>query len=184
MTDRALTPKEELFCQKVIELGDDTAAYRASYNAAGMKPNTQKCEAHKLKRKPHIAARISALRAEYAKSIGVTIERILQEKMRLATVDIRKLCYPDGTPKNIHELDDDTAAAVASFEIVTKVVEPKKKGGKLGITRTARVKMYDKGHALTDLMRHLGLFEKDNKQKADALSQLLISMGAMNDPQD
>ena len=38
---------------------------------------------------------------------------------------------------------------------------------------TFKVKMHDKGAAIDKLMRHLGMFEKDNKQVADGLAMLI-----------
>ncbi len=38
---------------------------------------------------------------------------------------------------------------------------------------TFKVKMHDKSAAIEKLMRHLGMFEKDNKQKADGLVELI-----------
>lgn len=38
---------------------------------------------------------------------------------------------------------------------------------------TFKVKMHDKGAAIEKLMRHLGMFEQDNKQVADGLAQLI-----------
>ena len=51
-------------------------------------------------------------------------EEGLQIIIQLALIsDVRKLCNPDGSLKKVNELDADTAAAVASFE-VDEVEEP------------------------------------------------------------
>ena len=66
--------------------------------------------------------------------------------------DQRKLYNADGTPKSIHELDDATAAAVSG-------VDPD----------TGAIKTYDALRALDMAMKHVGLYEKDNHQKAEKL---------------
>ena len=38
--DKPLTPKREAFARKLLELGEKSAAYRASYNASGMQPSS------------------------------------------------------------------------------------------------------------------------------------------------
>ena len=46
----------------------------------------------------------------------LTPERLLREVAKLANADRRRLYRPDGTLKQVSELDDETAAAVASVE--------------------------------------------------------------------
>lgn len=54
---------------------------------------------------------------EIAKELGISRKRVAHEYARLAFMDVRKLYNEDGTLKNITELDDDTAAAVAGVEV-------------------------------------------------------------------
>jgi len=43
-----LTPKQEKACQKYIELGDKSAAYRSAYNCSRMKPESINRKAYEL----------------------------------------------------------------------------------------------------------------------------------------
>lgn len=102
-----------------------------------------------------IAERARALANKYE----LTTERVLQEVARLAFADPRKLFHADGRLKQIHELDDDTAATIASIE----VEEINAGDTTIGLTR--KVKAWDKNSALEKALKHLGLFEKDNAQR-------------------
>lgn len=47
----------------------------------------------------------------------VTADRVIQELAKIAFLDARKLFSPEGSLKAVHELDDDTAAAVVSLDV-------------------------------------------------------------------
>ena len=73
----ALTIKQEKFCQLVVELGDNSKAYRGAYDASRMKPETVHRSAKALIDDPKIAARVDQLRAEAAKAHRCTVESLL-----------------------------------------------------------------------------------------------------------
>ena len=50
-------------------------------------------------------------------STEITADRVLKEIARPAFLDIRKAFNADGSLKPIHDLDDDTAAAIAGLEV-------------------------------------------------------------------
>jgi cytoskeletal protein CcmA (bactofilin family) len=60
----------------------------------------------------------------------------------------------------IHQIDDETAMAIQSIEMVPIVVA----GMVVGHTPKS-VKLCDKGQAIERAMKHLGLFAKDNAQQ-------------------
>lgn len=55
--------------------------------------------------------------ADIAGRLGITAERVLQERSRLAFFDVRRLFRDDGSPVPVNELDADTAAAIAGLEV-------------------------------------------------------------------
>ena len=73
----ALTIKQEKFAQLVVELGDNSKAYRGAYDASRMKPETVHRSAKALMDNPKVAARIDELRAEAAKAHRCTVESLL-----------------------------------------------------------------------------------------------------------
>lgn len=103
-------------------------------------------------RKPEIAEAIAeSMKARSART-GITQDRVLQELARIAFFDPRKMFHGDGSPKSICELDDDTAAAVNGLDVVNIG------NSDVGIGQVLKYKVADKGAALTNAMRHLGMF--------------------------
>jgi hypothetical protein len=51
---------------------------------------------------------------------AITADEVLREFTKVGRSDVRRLFSELGALKPIHELDDETAAAIASIEVVTK----------------------------------------------------------------
>ena len=83
-------------------------------------------------------------------------EQTIREVARLAFSDPRNIVNLDGSIKRLHELDADTAAAVASYEV-----------DKDGVIK---YKFWDKNSALEKAAKVQGLYEKDNDQKKDPIT--------------
>jgi len=64
---KRLTPKQEAFAQAYIETGNASEAYRQTYNASRMKPETVNRKAKELLDNGKITARVDELKAELAK---------------------------------------------------------------------------------------------------------------------
>ena len=94
---------------------------------------------------------------------GVSVERTLRELGRIVHADPRKFFKDDGSLKNVADLDDDCAAALASVE-VTEEFEGRGEDREM-IGYLKKVKFWDKNAAIDKAMKHLGLFEKDNTQR-------------------
>lgn len=94
---------------------------------------------------------------------GVSIERTLRELGRICYFDPRKLFDDKGNLKPVHELDDETAAAIAQVEQFEEFQGRGEDRELVGYTK--KVKIFDKNPAIDKAMKHLGLFEADNKQK-------------------
>lgn len=75
----ALTQKQEAFCIAYVETGNASEAYRQSYDAAKMNPNTIGRCAFELMENHKIAARIAELRAPVIKKAQLTVEDLLRE---------------------------------------------------------------------------------------------------------
>jgi phage terminase small subunit len=123
-----------------------------------------------------IRAYIDECEADVQATYKLTRERVMQELSRLAFSDLRSLYHPDGTIKAPADLDDETAAAVASIE--TQELFDGKGEDKKHIGTAYRPKLHDKGAALRDAMKMLGMFEKDNRQKTDPIRDLLETISA------
>lgn len=162
-----LTDRQERFCiEYLIDLNASQSAIRAGYS----EKTAGSIGSENLK-KPEIQKRIQELKAQRSESTGITAERVLIEAARLAFFDIRKLYNENGGLKSVTELDDDTAAAISSLEIVTT-------GDKDDVLYVNKYKLSDKNVALERLFKHLGLYERDNEQKTDPLSKLLETIAS------
>jgi phage terminase small subunit len=73
-----LTIKQETFCQKYIETGNASEAYRQAYNSKG-KTEVVAPEASRLLATPKVAARVAELREAVTKAHGVTVSSLIAE---------------------------------------------------------------------------------------------------------
>lgn len=144
----ALNDKQQRFVDEYLkDLNATQAAIRAGYSA-----NRADSMGYENLRKPEIADAIAeSMKARSART-GITQDRVLQELARIAFFDPRKMFHGDGSPKAIHELDDDTAAAVSGLDVVNIG------NSDVGIGQVLKYKVADKGAALANAMRHLGMF--------------------------
>lgn len=74
-----LTPKQEAFCQRYLESGNASEAYRQCYSAEKAKPETINRSAKELLDNPKIAARLEELRGVALAAHGVTIASLVAE---------------------------------------------------------------------------------------------------------
>ena len=122
----SLTPKQEAFCLRYVELGDATKAYYAAYDAKGSKPITANRAAKTLLDNPKIAARVREIQAVHFSRHVVTVDSItaeLDESRKLATADRQHsaaITAIMGKAK-IHGLVTDQARISADVDLTGKV---------------------------------------------------------------
>ena len=161
---RGLTDKQSRFVEEyLIDLNATQAAIRAGYSA-----KTAEWIGPQLLGKAHVAEAVRAGRASLSKRVEITQERVLQEYARIAFFDPRKVFDSTGAPRPIHELDDDTAAAIVGLEVVQVG------NAEVGVGDVLKYKMADKKGALDSVARHLGMFnDKLDLKVTDALAERL-----------
>lgn len=146
-----LTPKQSRFVDEyLIDLNATQAAIRAGYSAA-----TARQIGEENLTKPYIAAEVKKRMEKREKRTEITQDRVLQELARLAFFDPRKLFDKEGNPLALHDLDDDTAAAIGGLD----VLEQYEGSGddRVFVGYVKKYKIVDKNTALTNAMRHLGM---------------------------
>lgn len=147
-----LTEKQRRFCEEyVLDLNAKQAAIRAGYSINGAE-----VQGHRLLSNANVQGYISHLNGKVSKKLEITRERVLQEMAAVAFFDIRKVFTESGQLLNIKDVDDETAAALASIETFEEFEGYGEERRKTGETR--KVKAWDKMRALQDLGKHLGLF--------------------------
>lgn len=136
----------------------------------GLSEKTAQGQASRMLKRPAVQAELRLRQKSLQNKLEVSTENVLRELSRLSFFDPRKFFNDDGTLKPLSELDDDTAAALAGMEVVEEYTgrgESRKLSG-----YTKKYKLPDKGANLERLARHLGLFEKDNRQRGGLLGEL------------
>lgn len=151
--------RRRLFCKAYLSNGRNGTQAAIS---AGFAPHSATVTASKLLTEPKVREYLEAACKEYEAVTGINAERTLREIGRIAYLDPRRAFNPDGSVKPVHELDDDTAAAVASVKTLHG-----DDGVPLAITD---MKFHDKKGALDMAMKHLGLYEKDNQQTKEGVA--------------
>ena len=160
-----LTAQREIYAMQLAAGKQQTEAFRVAYPTSVKWPQQRvRSAASTLAKDRKVIARVDELRAPALARLDVTIERVLQERARLAFFDIRKLLDANGNPLPIEALDDDTAAAIAGVEFETETSSSSSASGETATrvtTRTAKLKLADKNASLTALEKHLGMYADD-----------------------
>ena len=150
--------KHEQFCQEyLVDLNRTQAAIRA-----GFSEKTASSQASRLLTKVNIENRIQALFNARVERTEISADEILRECRRIALADVGEAFNKDGSLKSIHNIPVDIRRAISSFEVVEEFIgigEDKEWSGYL-----KKVKFWSKDKNIEALFKHLGLFERDNKQ--------------------
>lgn len=148
---KKLTPKQQRFVEEyLVDLNAAAAARRAGYSE-----KTARQIGERLLTNVDIQEEVQALMQARQQRTEITADRVLRELAAVAFFDPRKLFNPDGSPKPITELDDQTAAALAGIDVLEEFEGAGKDRVFVGYTK--KYKVADKNTALTNAMRHLGM---------------------------
>ncbi len=160
-----LTIKQEKYAQGLFMGLTQREAYKQAYDAENMSDEAIDVEACRLAQNPNVALRLEQLNNELRLRNMVTVERIVTEYAKLGFFDPRNLFNSDGSPKEITELDDETAAALAGLDVQEEYEGTGKDRKFIGYTK--KYKLTDKKAALDSMSKYLGMFtdktEVDNK---------------------
>ena len=169
-----LLPKQAKFVAEYLISGNATqAAIHAGYS-----PKTAHVIGLENLKKPVIASLLAEKQVSIAKrqderleAMELTKERIAREIARIAFFDPRKMFHADGRPKEITELDDDTAAAIVGIE----VLEEWDGSGENRVLRgyVKKYKVANKNTAHDQAAKILGMYEKDNEQPNAAVAKAM-----------
>lgn len=161
---KPLPPRRAAFVREyLVDLNGTQAAIRAGYA-----PKSAGQTADDLLRIPQVAAEVAEAMAKRAVRTEITQDRVIKEVARIAFLDIRKLFDANGAMKPIHDIDDETAAALASIECL----EVGEEGVAVGVLK--KLKLTDKKGALELLMRHMGMLNDKLKVGGDAENPLTL----------
>lgn len=150
-----LEPRQERFVQEyLIDLNGTQAYMRAE---PGTTEKSARTLASRMLAKVNVQKRIAAERSKTAAKLELTRERVLAEYTKLAFFDMRQAYHDSGALKLPHELDEDTAAAIAGYE----TVEMDGGGKDAPPLQVRKVKWADKRAALDSIMKAQGWNKSD-----------------------
>ena len=154
-----MTDKQKLFCDEYLIDLNATRAYKAVYKTC-KKDETASVNGSKLLRNTKVQAYIAERMQAREKRTEITQDMVLKELAKIAFLDIRKMYDDKGNLKYIHDIDEDTAGAIASIESVEEFAGYGQDREQIGYNK--KVKMSDKAKALELIGKHLGMFKETN----------------------
>jgi phage terminase small subunit len=151
--------RHELYCRGIVEGKTSDRAYAD----AGYQPSRK--NASRLRAKEDIQARICELQNRGLERHDVTIDRIVEEYVKIGFSDIRKIFDECGNLKLPSKFPEDIVGAISNLEITTV------QKGQGAVEHVAKIKLADKRSALADLGKHFGLFSEDVTTKAEVVQK-------------
>ncbi len=172
----SLNGRQRAFVTEYMKDRSATQAYlRAGYAGRG---NVAEVNASRLLRHAQIALEIDRLDAELLaqvqKRTGISLERTLTEIAKGAFYDVRKLFNADGSPKEISELDDETAAAIEGVEVMEQFQGTGE--DRVFVGHIKKYKLAKRSTSLDMLMKHLNGYAADNKGKGEGAVSSLVTL--------
>ena len=138
-----LTPKQELFCQEYVRIGNKTEAYKIAYSTKNMKSKTINERATRLSNEYKISTRIDELKKALEEKKLYTLEESVKRDLEL----IKKYESALEVLENINSSTKDVETAERLIRYI-------------GVTGY--------NSAQDRLAKQHGFYEKDNEQKKDA----------------
>lgn len=158
-----LTDKQIRFCEEyLIDLNATQAAIRAGYS----QKTAHSIGAENLI-KPEIQAEIQKKQKELSERTGITAERVLQELADIGFHNIKDFVNGNNSILELKYLDERKTAAVSKVKTTITSKTVMEGGQPKAVTEaTTEIALHNKISALELIGKHIGLFERDNKQKA------------------
>lgn len=154
MAKASLTIKQEKFCNKYLECGNASEAYRYAYDCSKMSDNSVWCNASQLLAATKVAQRLEYLKSHLAEASGITALQIIREHQKIAFSDATRIRNGWMSLKEFESLTDDEKACIRSVE--TKQTKRTTPMGDEVIDEQVKITCYDKQKALDSIVIMLG----------------------------
>jgi phage terminase small subunit len=158
-----IAARHEAFAQQIA----NGLSTREAFKAIGL--SSSPTNYSQFARNPNLVKRVQELVAQRLMAAGVTAERTKHEIARVAYADVRKIFTADGQLKPIHEIDDDTAAAITSITVQRKNIGTQREPEFVDVMK---IKFASKMDALGLLAKHFKLVN-DEGDGVNALANAL-----------
>lgn len=163
---QAAIERRKVFVEAYIANGGN--ATQAAITA-GFSQKTARSQGQRLLTEVDVSRQIASRAEKVAKKYELTADLAARSIYQEITFDPAKLYRDDGSLKDITELDEDTRMALSSVEF-------EQIGGKDSPVLVRKVKWAQRNQAREQLMKHLGMFEKDNAQKGGLFNGLPLDV--------
>lgn len=148
----------------MISLNTTDAAIKAGYSA-----KSARAIGNENLQKPYIKNYLESRMKKKEERTEISQDQLLELK-RIAFFDPRKLFDMKGRLKKITELDEDTRAAITSYDVSSH----NDKKGDANFEQITKIRFLDKIKALELLCRHLGILQDNIKVKVDTFDQVRV----------
>lgn len=150
-----MTPKMATFCcEYVVDFNATAACRRAGYSA-----RTANQKSNELMRHPKVAAAIEYLQGRQQRLCDIEVDDVVRQLVNIAFFDPRELFDDAGEPIHVSALSDKAAMAIQAVKVTTIG------NSEVGRGTVMEYRMADKNSAADKLMKHLGGYLADNKQR-------------------
>ena len=178
-----MTDAQKRFCDEYLIDLNATRAYKVAYKSC-KSDLTARTNGSKLLTNTNIQEYISKKQKEIEQRTEVTQDKVVQELARIAFFNIKDIYSKDGTLKQIKDIDNNTAKAIASVKTLQKAGSMKININMQGQDeeiplehveeQTIEFKTNDKVKALELLGKHLGMFNDINVNMKNAVQVELV----------
>lgn len=160
---KAAVDRKKLFAEAYIANGGNASEAARSAGYAEKSVGVTGC---RLLKDAQVRAILDERQTALANKYELTAEAIIKSIAQELHFDPANLFNEDGSVKSVADMDADTRMALVSIETL-QMGDPDSPA----IIR--KIKWATKHQAREQAMKHLGMFERDNKQKSDPVVSLL-----------
>ena len=157
---QAAVDRKKLFAEAYIANGGNASEAAKSAGYAESSAGVTGC---RLLKDAQVRLILDERQSALANKYELTAEAIIKSIAQELHFDPANLFNEDGSVKSLVEMDADTRMALVSIETLQL-------GGPEGPAIIRKIKWATKHQAREQAMKHLGMFEKDNGQKAPELN--------------
>jgi phage terminase small subunit len=153
--NKPLEPRERMFVGFYLEsLKTNDAALKAGYSKHTA-ATTASLWVSDPKVKPHVYKAVQEAMKRREHRTEVTQDRVLLELARIGFASGKKIVDKKDSIKSLHDMDDDTAAAISSIEIEEIFAGSGSERRRVGHKK--KVRFWNKNDALNTMAKHLGM---------------------------
>lgn len=165
------TVRRKVFVERYLVNGNN-ATEAAKF--AGFSEKTAASQGARLLAHPAVKALIGTRAEQVVVAAQLTTERWAKEMACIAHFDPGELYDPDGNLIPIHQLPEHVRRAIGSVDTERR---REGRGEEAETVTTTKIKIWDKNAALANVGKHLGMFERDNRQRATAIQVNIQLLG-------